>query len=163
MDSIPVWIAAPRGPYTLAEWAEAERHLGPRLARRAWRGARARGHQGSKRPTAQDPDRAFSLPFYLSAGCAAHGPSEHATSSHPYPTCPEPPGGNESPSAAPAPHHTHGLSLGPAHSRKTLALLSALAPLAVGIIPRFTISMSQEEKKHLEAEGKQVRVSAGDR
>ena len=67
----------------------------------------------------------------------------------------------ESPSAAHR-HHTHGLSLGPAHSRKTLALLSALAPLAVGIIPRFTISMSQEGKKHLEAEGKQVRVSAGD-
>ena len=59
-------------------------------------------------------------------------------------------------------HHTHGLSLGPAHSRKTLALLSALAPLAVGIIPRFTISMSQEEKKHLEPEGKEVRVTAGD-
>ena len=60
-------------------------------------------------------------------------------------------------------HHTHGLSLGPAHSRKTLALLSALAPLAVGLIPQFTISMSQEERKHLEPEGKQVRVSAGDR
>ena len=102
--SIPVWISIP-GPYTLAEWAEAERHLGPRLARRAWRGARARGHQGFKRPTAQDPDRAFNLSFYLSAGCAAPGPSEHATSSHPYPTCPEPPGGKGiSLSSTPAPH-----------------------------------------------------------
>ena len=65
----------------MTEWAEAGRHLGPRPAR-TWRGARTQGRQGSKRPPGQDPDRAIHLSFYLSAGIAAHGPSEHATSAH---------------------------------------------------------------------------------
>ena len=76
---------------------------------------------------------------------------------HPYHTCPEPPGGKESPSA---PHTRHlvrlrtltqgpGPTLGPGTSRS--------------LTTQFTISMSQEEKKHLEPEGKQVRVTAGDR
>ena len=147
MDSIP-------GPYILAEWAEAERHLGPRLARRAWRGARAKGYEWSKRPTAEDPDRAFSLPFYLSAGCAAPGPSEHAT---------------------PLSHFARDLQAARNLRQHRTRHLVRLRTLTQGPGPtlgpgtsrslttQFTISMSQEEKTHLEAEGKQVRVSAGDR
>ena len=86
-------------PFTrsLTECTEAGRHLGPRSAQ-AWRGARTQGSkrpraQGLKRPPAKDPDRAIYLSFYLSAGGAPHGPSQHTahsvTSSHPNPTlCP---------------------------------------------------------------------------
>ena len=71
-------------PRSLAEWAVAERHLGPRLAR-AGREGRAQGrHQGSKRPPGQDPDRAFYLPFYLSAGIALR--TARLSTPHPNPT-----------------------------------------------------------------------------
>ena len=128
------------GARSLAEWAVAERHLGPRLAR-AGREGRAQGHnQGSKRPPGQDPDRAIYLPFYLSAGSAAEARlSSHATSSHPNPTCAEPPG-------API---------------TTLVLYSWVAPFPFWhLSPLHTHYhiMYQEEKKDLEQEEKREKV-----
>ena len=104
VDSIPVWIASRGALY----WKN-----GPKLngtLGRDWPGGLGEEPEpeGTKDPSVQLHKIQIALSIYHSILAqvlrCARGPSEHATSSHPYPTCPEPPGGNESPSAAPAPH-----------------------------------------------------------
>ena len=136
-------------PRSLAEWAVAERHLGPRLAR-AGREGRAQGrHQGSKRPPGQDPDRAFYLPFYLSAGIALR--TARLSTPHPNPTVrPPQTARNLSQQYGPARLHTRHLS------STTLALLLG-SPCALSFHPgtsrhflrNFTIYTTRRRRRDL--------------